>query len=195
MNTRVILLVASAMLVLGCREKKKEPDFRNTNWGITSEQVKMVESEKLVMENGKMLSYEGSVGGMPCQVVYVFVRDQLVRGHYYFNIEHKKDNSYFSDYETLKETISEKYGPARLDDAKWKNDTYRGNSDKVGLAIRSGDLSLAAEWETPTSEVWLFLAGENSQIKLSMKYVSKLLANLKEEESDARSPEPAPNEF
>jgi hypothetical protein len=195
MKTVLPLLILSVFGFLSCAEKRKEPDFRETNWGITSDQVKMVESEKLVMDNGKMLSFEGTVGGLPCQIVYVFVKDQLVRGHYYFNIEHKKDNIYFSDYETLKKTITEKYGPARLDDAKWKNDTYKGDNDKVGMAIRSGDLNLAAEWETPTSEIWLFLGGENSQIKLSMKYVSKLLGNLKEEEGNIRVVEPEPNEF
>jgi hypothetical protein len=195
MNYRIVLLALSGLSVLNCAEKRKEPDFRETNWGISSDQVKMIETEKLVMDNGKMLSFEGTVGGLPCQIVYVFVKDQLVRGHYYFSIEHKNDNPYFSDYEKLKETLTAKYGSTRLDDAKWKNETYRGDSEKVGLAIRSGDLSLAAEWETPTSEIWLFLAGENSRIKLSMKYVSKLLANLKEEESDVKSAEPETHEF
>ncbi|MBM2840445.1 MAG: hypothetical protein HW412_973, partial [Bacteroidetes bacterium] len=109
--------------------------------------------------------------------------------------EHAVDSLHFQDYEKLKGAISAKYGPPRLDDATWKDDTYRGNAQKVGFALRSGHLQLAAEWETPATEVWLFLGGENSQIKLSMKYVSKLLGNIKEEEWKETRSDPKPNEF
>ena len=194
MGTRVIVLFV-ALGVWGCSEKHKEPDFRKTNWGVTSDQVKTLEDAKLVMDNGKMLSYDGTVGGLPCQIAYLFVMDQLTTGHYFFKVEHKDDSLYVRDYETLKETVAGRYGPPRLDDATWKDTTYRGSSDKVGLAIRSGHLKLAAEWETPSTEVWLFLVGENSEIKLSMKYVSKLLAGLKEEETNEQKSNPRPNEF
>lgn len=195
MNLRLALIVLSILWITGCVEKSKDPDFRNTNWGITSDQVKMLENSKLVLDNGKMLSFEGIVGGLPCQIVYIFVNNQLVNGHYFFNTPQRDDNASLQEYDKLKRAIAEKYGTPRLDDAKWKKDTYKGQSDKVGIAIRSGELSLAAEWETPSTEVWLFLAGENSQIKLSMKYVSKLLAGLAEEQTKEQQPEPKPTEF
>jgi hypothetical protein len=188
-------LVLMAFFIFGCSEKHKEPDFRNTNWGITSEQVKMLESAKLVMDNGKMLSYDEMVGGIPCQIVYLFVKDQLTNSHYFFKAEHAADSLHIHDYEMLKAVISEKYGRPRLDDATWKDDTYRSSGEKTGLAIRSGHLQLAAQWETPTTEVWLFLVGENSKIKLSMKYVSRLLGDIKEEETRETQGDPKPNEF
>lgn len=194
MKTRIALALMT-FLICGCSEKHKEPDFRETNWGITSDQVKMLEDAKLVMDNGKMLSYDGIVGGLPCQIVYLFVKNQLTNGHYFFKAEHAADSLYIHDYEKLKGVISEKYGRPILDDATWKDDTYRSRGEKVGLAIRSGHLQLAAQWETPTTEVWLFLVGENSQIKLSMKYVSRLLADLKEGEAKETHGDPKPNEF
>ena len=194
MGMRITVLVM-ALCVCGCSEKHKEPDFRKTNWGITSDQVKALEDAKLVMDNGKMLSYDGTVGGLPCQIAYLFVKDQLTTSHYFFKVEHAADSLYVRDYQTLKETVSGRYGPPRLDDATWKDTTYRGNSEKVGVAIRSGYLKLAAEWETPTTQIWLFLVGENSEIKLSMKYVSKLLGGIKEEETKEPKSEPKPNEF
>lgn len=190
-----IALVLMAFCICGCSEKHKEPDFRNTNWGITSDQVKILEREKLVLDNGKMLSYEGTVGSLPCQIVYLFVKNQLTASHYFFKAEHAADSLHIHDYEMLKEAISEKYGGPRLDDATWKDDTYRGSGEKVGLAIRSGHLKLAAQWETPATEVWLFLVGENSEIKLSMKYVSKLLGGIKEEETKEAQSDPKPNDF
>lgn len=194
MNLRRGLVALCVIWVTGCSEKHKEPDFRNTNWGITSEQVKMLETAKLVLDNGRMLSFDGVVGGLPCQIVYIFVNNQLVNGHYFFKSPQGDDNAPIQSYDILKKAISEKYGTPRLDDAKWKSDTYKGQSDKVGVAIKSGQLSLAAEWETASSEVWLFLTGENSQIKLSMKYVSKLLGGLTEEEKE-KLPEPESTEF
>jgi hypothetical protein len=190
-----IALVLMAFLFFGCLEKHKEPDFREANWGITSDQVKMLEDAKLVMDNGKMLSYDGIVGGLPCQIVYLFVKDQLTNGHYFFKAEHTADSLHIHDYEKLKEVISKKYGRPLLDDATWKDDTYRGRGEKVGLAIKSGHLKLAAQWETPTTEVWLFLVGENSEIKLSMKYVSRLLGDIKEGEKKETQVDPKPNEF
>ena len=195
MDMRLALVASLVLLITGCSEKHKDPDFRNTNWGITSEQVKMLESAKLVLDNGRMLSYESVVGGLPCQIVYIFVNDQLVNGHYFFKSPQGNDNAPIESYDKLKKSISEKYGTPVLDDAKWKSDTYKGQSDKVGLAIKSGQLTLAAEWGTPSSEVWLFLAGENSQIKLSMKYVSKLLGGLTEEDKKEAQPEPKATEF
>jgi hypothetical protein len=188
-------LVLMAFVICGCSEKHKEPDFRNTNWGITSDQVKMLEDAKLVMDTGKMLSFDGVVGGLPCQIVYLFVRNQLTHGHYFFKAEHAADTLHLRDYEMLKAAISEKYGRPRLDDATWKDDTYKRSGEKVGLAVKSGHLKLAAQWETPTTEVWLFLVGENSRIKLSMKYVSRLLGGTEEGEIKETQADPKPNEF
>ena len=195
MNLRVAILPLCVLWMAGCSEKHKEPDFRNTNWGITSEQVRMLESARLVLDNGKMLSYEGMVAGLPCQIVYIFINNQLVNGHYFFKSPQGDDKAPIQSYDRLKTAVSEKYGTPVLDDAKWKSDTYKGQSDKVGLAIKSGQLSLATEWETSSTEVWLFLTGENSQIKLSMKYVSKLLGGLTEEDKEEELPEPKSTEF
>ena len=190
--------IAAALMVFsicGCSQKDKEPDFRKTNWGITSEQVKILEEAKLVMDNGKMLSYDGTVGGYPCQIAYLFVEDQLTISHYFFKIEHTVDSLYIHDYEKLKKAVSEKYGASRLDDATWKDEMSRNSNEKLGPAIRAGNVKLATQWETPTTEVWLFLGGENSQIKLSMKYVSKLLANMKEDGAKDVRGDPEPSEF
>ncbi len=194
MGKRAVVVVMG-LLLLGCSEKRKEPDFRNTNWGITSDQVKVLEDAKLVMDNGRMLSYDGTAGGLPCQIAYLFVRNQLTSSRYFFKVEHKVDSLYIRDYETLKEAISEKYGRPRLDDATWKDTTYRGRREMVGLAVRLGHLQLAAQWETPSTEIWLFLVGENSEIKLSMKYMSKLLADIKEDETTKPQSIPKRNEF
>ena len=188
-------LLLIALCFWSCSERHKEPDFRNTNWGITSNQVKIVEDARLVMDNGRMLSYDGTVGGLPCQIVYLFVKNQLTGSHYFFKVEHKVDSLYIRDYERLRESVSGKYGRPHLDDATWKDTTYRGMPDKVGLALRAGQLKLAAQWETPTTEIWLFLVGENSEIKLSMQYVSRLLGDIKEEETNEPKGTPKPDEF
>jgi len=190
--------IAAALMVFsfcGCSQNDKEPDFRKTNWGITSEQVKILEEAKLVMDNGKMLSYDGTVGGYPCQIAYLFVQDQLTISHYFFKIDHTADSLYIHDFEKLKKAVSEKYGAPRLDDATWKDATSRNSNEKLGPAIRAGHVKLATQWETPATEVWLFLGGENSQIKLSMKYVSKLLANMKEDGAKDVRGDPEPSEF
>ena len=190
--------IAAALMIFsicGCSQKHKEPDFRKTNWGITSEQVKILEDAKLVMDNGKMLSYDGTVGGYPCQIAYLFVEDQLTISHYFFKIEHAADSLYIQDYEKLKKAVSEKYGAPRLDDATWKDEMSRRSNAKIGQAIRAGNVKLAAQWETPATEVWLFLGGENSQIKLSMKYMSKLLAGMKEDEAREVQGDPESSEF
>jgi hypothetical protein len=189
------VVVFSTLWIAGCSEKRKEPDFRNTNWGITGEQVKILETARLVLDNGKMLSYDGTVGGLPCQIVYIFVKNQLTNGHYFFKTAHAADSLHLRDYENLKQAISTKYGAPRVDDATWHDERYRGDARKVGLALRAGHMKLAAEWETPTTEVWLFLGGENSQIKLSMKYVSKLLGNMREDDVQEAGGDPKPNEF
>ena len=191
----VLSITVFVLGIAGCVEKHIEPEFRNTNWGITIDQVKILESARLVMDNGKMLSYEGRVAGLPCQIVYNFVKNQLTESHYFFKPQHSTDNAFVQDYDTLKHSISEKYGTPTLDDATWKDDTYKGIPAKVGLAVRSGHLSLVTKWETPSTDVWLFLVGENSHMNLSMKYASRQLARVQEEEKAESLPDPKPNEF
>jgi len=182
MKSRAILVFTILFGILGCSQRENEPEFRNTNWGMSRNEVKFLETSKLVVDDARMLSYEGMVGGLPCQVVYLFVKDQLVGSHYFFKTEHSQDADHIEGYRGIKEAVTEKYGSPLLDEATWKNDRYKNDPDKVALAVKLGHVNLAAQWASPRTEIWLFLVGENGKMKLSMRYTSKKLAHLRDKE-------------
>ncbi len=198
MNLKTILLTITLCNIFSsCSQKENEPDFRSTNWGMSKDQVKLVENARLIIDGAKMLSYDGTVNGQPCQIVYLFVKDQLVGCHYFFKIDYSNNISYINDYRTLKETVSEKYSRPVLDETTWKNDQYKNDAEKIGIAVRLGHVAFATQWTTPKTDIWLFLVSENGTIKLSMKYTSKKLASLRDEETKIEMGDSTknPNEF
>lgn len=197
MNTRTSLASALLLFLVACSSNEREPDFRSVNWGMSQDQVKILENARLVIDSPRMLSYDGNAGGLPCQIAYLFVQDQLVASHYFFTTHHPDDATYIEDFRNIKETLTEKYGRPIVDEATWKNEEYRDDPRKVTLALKQGHVSFAAQWATPATDIWLFLVGENMRIKLSMRYTSKRLVHLTEEtDGDSLSiAKPAPGDF
>jgi len=163
-------------------EPKKEDlyDFRKTNWGMTKAQVKKTEKSKLVNEDENLLVYQGTVSGLDCLIVYIFAEGKLVRAKYIFTKTHSNKNDYISDFNTLKEVLTKKYGKPVKDSHIWKNDLYRDDYQYWGFAVSLGHLVYFADWETSNTNLSLALYGENFEITLAIEYQSKKLKKLEE---------------
>jgi len=158
--------------------KEDNYDFRKTNWGMSKEQIKLIEKDTIVKEDERSLAYNGKVKSYPCFVLYIFADNKLVRAKYIFYQEHTNKNDYIVDYGDLKEVLTSKYGKAKLEKTVWKNDLYKDDYQHWGMAISVGHLVYFSSWETPKTEIWLNLSGENYQINLQIEYTSKALKDL-----------------
>lgn len=153
-------------------EKIADPDFRNTKWGMTKEQVKNSEEISIFDEDDSNLLYEGlTVSNMNASLMYTFDSDHLYRGFYKFEESHTSYNLYITDYENLVKALTEKYGAPKWDRTKWIDNLWEGDKNDLGMAVATGGLIYGALWETPTTKITVNLIGDNFDIRLTCTYV------------------------
>ncbi|MCK4325552.1 hypothetical protein KAW55_02220, partial [bacterium] len=100
-------------------------DFRKISWGMNKEQVKKMETAKLINEDEDSIAYQASVAGLDCAIFYKFTQGKLVNAGYSITQAHSNKNDYISDYNKLKKILTKKYGKPIKDFSRWKNDLYK----------------------------------------------------------------------
>ena len=186
MKKKFLLIVIVLIFTLVCLTVySQDYDFRKTIWGMTKDEVKSTENNEIIDEDlgstEEVIVYKDQISSFDCFVGYIFVENKLASAGYYINEEHSNKNAYIDDYEKLKDLLSKKYGNPIRDDVIWRDDLYKEDKVDWGLAISIGDLTYQASWETPTTEIELLLSGDNYNIELVIKYVSKELKDWAKE--------------
>jgi hypothetical protein len=175
-----ILLIISSILVIFtlslCAAEGTKYDFRKTNWGMSKEQVKATEKNKIAFEGKEAIAMDrAQVDGRECIYVYYFLEDKLYRAGYSFMEKHINKNFYIDDYEDLKEILTKKYDKPVLDKIIWENDLFKDDRSSWGLAVSVGHLKYFSSWETSTTYISIGLDGDNYEINLTIGYYSKEL--------------------
>ena len=172
-------------------EGKEKFDFRKTKWGMSIEHVMYSEGVKARLEVKDALVYEAEVLGMNCLIFYEFIGNILASGNYFFVEEYSNRNDYISDYDSVKNTLREKYGSPKSTEINWRDDSYKDKPPKYGLAVGLGHLIYRSTWETDSTDIILSLAGGNYEIELVVHYRSKVfypkLMEKQEKEKESKS--------
>lgn len=177
--------------------KGNKYDFRETNWGMSKEQVK--EKEKNITLIGEdivqdsimgcdgSLHYKGEVNGLECDVYYYFMKDRLISATY------KKVDSivrfkvkFISNYKSLKSYLIKKYGKPYDDDIEMIKDEPIAPYAMVA-------------WKYPTDSIYqilLLLMGfeDRNEIEWLINYQSREGKNIKEYLADYTEKEKAKKE-
>jgi hypothetical protein len=162
-------------------QAEKPTDFRKTSWGMTREQVKGVESSKLVKEDEHGLFYSSELSGFgEVMIGYIFAEGKLVRASYVSEVRHTNSNSFIDDFNQLKSTLTEKYGKPESDDVVWLDDLYKDDPDNWGMAVSAGHLVYDVVWKTKTTKILEKLKGDNFDVTLIVQYTSLQLIGLEE---------------
>jgi len=168
-------------------------DFRNCTWGMSKKEVMKAEGiveKDIVFQDSTLIAISSTIATYPCYIVYIYSSDKLVRTKYSFNVEHSNNNLYYTiDYPAIKELLSKKYGSPIKDNRYWSRDLYKDDSDSYGMAIAVGDLSLYTNWENESTELILYLTGDNYVITFGVEYTSKNLRNLEAEKTEKEAVE------
>ena len=146
-------------------------DFRNSEWGMSKEQVKSTEKLELVNEDTDTISYIETVVEYPALLVYKFNDNRLIWGLYSFNQVNNNDDGYLEDFLKFENAISSKYGKGKVLD-KWNNKDSE-NKDNPAKAVREGDFIMWRTWETPTTMIKLIMYGYNDKFNTDTYYFSK----------------------
>ncbi len=164
-------------------------DFRKVRWGMSRDEVKASEPNKLEDKNDTMIAYRYKVAGMESRTVYVFTKEKLVQAGYTFVEKHSNLNIHISDYGKIKEILIQKYGLPTMDQQLWYNDLYKDYPQKWGFAVSISHLDYYSSWENETTRIILALAGENYEVLHRVSYESKDFIHLREDEEQKKKQE------
>lgn len=171
-------------------ELVKKPDFRETTWGMSPQEVENVKTAQFNSEFGTLeniLIYDATVGGLNAYIVYRFVKNKLVNASYVFKETHSNRTEFINDYYKLQKILIQKYGVPAEDDKLWYDDLYKDDPQNWGMAIAVGHLAYQSIWENIQTDILLMLRGDNYEIQLSITYESVELQYLIEEEKKAKN--------
>jgi len=177
-NISILLIVSCifSIFTLSLFAEEAKYDFRKANWGMSKEQVKVAEKNKIEIEDEEVIAIgRVEIDKKECIYVYHFLEDKLYRAGYGFMEKHTNKNLYINDYESLKEILTKKYGKPEIDKVIWKNDLFKSAKQDWGTAISIGHLEYFSSWETPTTYINLGLNGDNYKISLTLGYESREL--------------------
>ncbi len=159
-------------------------DFRNSHWGDARASVKSVEAGDPLVDKDDILIYECRLANMDAGAAYIFVDNKLVRGKYMLRNPHTNNNDYIADYMTLLDLLKRKYGEPNEDKTIWKDDLYKNDATRWGMAVATGGMIKYAKWRTHDTNVILMIMGDNYSITLGIEYGSVELQDLEREKKE-----------
>lgn len=176
-----LILLVFLVQALAAAQTEKPTDFRKTAWGMTRQQVKAVESSKLIKEDEHGLFYSSELSGFGDVLIgYIFAQGKLVRTSYVSGVRHTNSNAFIEDFNQLKSILTEKYGKPESDDVVWLDNLYKDDPDNWGMAVSAGHLVYEAVWKTKTTKIIEKLKGDNFDVTLIVQYTSLELSGLEE---------------
>jgi len=153
-------------------------DFRKADWGMSKEQVKKIEVNKLFKETDKFLAFNGIVGGFECIMYYNFAYDKLTSARYIIIQKRDKSIKYVEDYELIKSGLIAKYGKPTEDEILWKSDMYRKDYNKWGEALIKDQLVLYSSWLLDNTSIFYTINASSGDLEHILEYNSRELSPL-----------------
>ena len=176
-----VILAVFLVQALVAAQTERPTDFRKTAWGMTREQVKAVESSKLMKEDERGLFYSSELSGFGEVLIgYIFAEGKLVRTSYLSQVRHTNSNAFIEDFSKIKSILTEKYGKPESDDVVWLDNLYKDDPDNWGMAVSAGHLVYDTVWKTKTTRILEKLKGDNFDVTLIVQYTSLELGGLEE---------------
>lgn len=168
-------------VVLPSRSDDKA-DFRGVAWRSSPSDVMDRENAPALRALPDMLIFDGAIAGIPCEVIYIFVEDELCRGKY---IPQRHSNEQLvDDFFELQRLLSEKYATADEVRDMWSDGDH--DSGEISLAVARGHLTMSRLWRFTTTEIFLGISAEDFDVRLVIEYQS---IELKAADSAARRAE------
>jgi len=147
--------------------------FRKTYWGMSKAKILELEGEPPHQEKSyglDIIRYQQKIRNIDCLIVYIFAENKLIKAKYIFLEEHKFKNRHIGDYKKIKDWLTEMHGMPKGSNVTWRNDLYKEDFSKWGLAVSLGHLEYSSLWKTPKTEILLSLSGENEKVSLDAEY-------------------------
>jgi hypothetical protein len=165
-------------------------NFRHTKWGMTPEEVIASEAMTPIEKDEKMIKYKTRVLDKNVELLYLFAQNKLIGASYKLNENYINSERFFKIYNRFKEELVNKYGPPKKDITHWKNDAFKSNRSKWGMALSLGYLEYFTYWEAPGTTVSCGLKEQNYYVLCSIDYWSMELSHLLDKNKNEDKPNP-----
>ena len=159
----------------------RDGDFRIGFWGDDMETVYKYETSKFeaVSDDNKTIMYSGTVAGYKAYILYEFDEDgKLYRGLYQFTDSYNEGSMYIANFDSLKESLTDKYGTPSMDKKKKLSSLADYTDD--GTALQLGYTMYSAKWTTESTEITLGMLSVNYEVSIMMEYKDSTHAPVKD---------------
>ena len=135
------LTVLSCVLLIGCGSSGPlfdGNDVRNSNWADSLETVKSAESGEPTNEGSNRLTYDSTFLDYNCEVVYMFLQDEL--GEVDIDIYPEDDQTIEDIYKEVDKALEGSYGEATADYDTFK--CYRDDRSDIWVSQEATYVSI-----------------------------------------------------
>jgi hypothetical protein len=181
----LISLIAQANLSWG-----DTYNFRYTKWGMTPEEVIASETMTPIEKDEKKIKYKTRILNKNVDLLYLFAQNKLIGASYKLDENYINSERFIKTYDRFKEELIKKYGTPKKDITHWKNDKFKSNRSKWGMALSFGYLEYFTYWEAPGTTVSCGLKEQNYYVLCSIDYWSMELSNLWDKNENKDKPNP-----
>lgn len=166
------------IIAFSCESLCLAADFRDTEWGMSKEQVQSLEKTEPVYPKKDTLTFKGKVAGKRVDIIYAFNNDKLKAGIYIFTEKNRNNNVYILDYDKTNEFLDVIHGNPESRKVSWTNALYKEKRGYYGLAVSIGHLALESTWNKEKTTIVHKLSGTNSIIEHSISYFDKFSLDI-----------------
>ena len=153
--------------------KRDDADFRNAKWGDSIETVLEYETEIELNEIDGTLIGSAVVNNFDAYAIYFFDNNECYQGAYSFNLEYTNAGQYIPTYNSLKESLTKKYGEPSEDVIIPLERESLIDMAGEAKALEYGYEVYRARWETSTTDIMLGMGAENFEVSLIIQYIDK----------------------
>ncbi len=153
-------------------------NFRHTSWGMTPEEVIASERMAPIEKDETMIKYNTQILNKNVELLYLFAQNKLIGASYKLDENYLNSERFIKTYTRFKGELIKKYGQPNKEITQWKNDAFKSDRSKWGIALSLGYLEYFTFWEIPGTTVSCGLKEENYYVLCSIEYWSMEFSNL-----------------
>ncbi len=141
-------------------------------FGMSQEEVIQIEGREPDIRDETGLIFDNqTAGGLKASIFYSTEKNQVQAIMYVVEEKHTQNDGYIEDYESLKASLSEKYGKPTFETLDWDGDATKYDPQDYGDALVAGDVRYLAQWKGSNVQINLFLDNDDGNIEIILAYM------------------------
>jgi hypothetical protein len=168
----ILLLVLLAAMSAAVAEAA-DPQFRNSRWGMTRDEVFRSEPAKglpIQSSDPSVMLFGTEVFGHSSLVIYRFTGGKLVGGGYIILVKSSDANPFLRTFYAVAERMAAAYGPAEVARQWAEGEQQKDGGQESDATIAAGRLKLKATWRLPFTSIRMLLENKRNEPGLSVYY-------------------------